>query len=232
MNQTRQQKGSVVMTPDEARKVLAGYEELLSQRRDEQIASEQSELSADAVAAVDVLYQTDWHAEWLEMHPLPKKGHPAAFDPRNRSRFSKWLAWKNEQDKLTAPVSRRVYQLVDAATIRRDFLNAAQEVPEYTLRPLNWLRANKQGHRIPEVWAAAVDLAGGAENVTWVHTTEAVRQYKKALTPKGVKAAVRGRRAATHRVRALAAIRQLLNDHDAEEWELFKTQFKKMVTGE
>ena len=231
VNQTRQQEGSV-MTPDEARKVLAGYEELLSQRRDEQLASEQSELSAEAVAAVDVLYQSDWHAEWLEMHPLPKKGHPAAFDPRNRSRFAKWLAWKNEQDELTAPLSRHVYRLVDAATIRRDFLSQGQEVPERVLRPLNWLRANRQGDNIPEVWAAAVDLAGGADKVTWVHTSEAVRQYKKnRLGPKGVRRAVRRSRAEMHRIKALHAIRELWNDRDADEWELFKAEFKKMVTG-
>ena len=92
---------------------------------------------------------------------------------------------------------------VGGATIARTLnLDSGQIQSEWTLRPLKWfLRYYKE--RIPDVWAIAVELAGGdPSGVTVAHVKQAVRQYKgEVITPKGVQQLVKVGKATRLRIR-------------------------------
>lgn len=160
-------------------------------------------------AALDATYEArEWVAEWLEQKPAPKSGTALRrFQADSRNRFSQWLAWRLEQDGRNALHGAHVYRLLDGATIARiinpDLNFATGEIKtEGTLRPLKWfLRYYKE--RIPDVWAIAVDLAGGdPARVTRAHVKQAVAQYKgEVITPKGVQQLVKVGKAARLRIR-------------------------------
>ena len=156
-------------------------------------------------AALDELYESkSWVAEWLEQKPAPKSGRAMGrFQADSRNRFAQWLAWRLEQDGRHPLHGRFTYRLLDGATIARTLnLDSGQIQSEWTLRPLKWfLRYYKE--RIPDVWAIAVELAGGdPSGVTVAHVKQAVRQYKgEVITPKGVQQLVKVGQATRLRIR-------------------------------
>jgi len=156
-------------------------------------------------AALDAAYESrEWVAEWLEQKPAPKSGRAMSrFQSDSRNRFAQWLAWRLEQDGRPPLHGRHTYQLLDGATIAKALnLRGAQIQSEWTVRPLKWfLRYYKE--RIPDVWAIAVELAGGDPSaVTVAHTKQAVRQYKgEVITPKGVQQLVKVGKATRLRIR-------------------------------
>jgi hypothetical protein len=93
-------------------------------------------------------------------------------DPTSRSQFSTWV-----RDRYNRFAPQRVYQLLDAYSIRSKFLNNVEVPPasEGQTRPLKSLLsvANGQGVRIPEVWDIACKLA--AEQLRDQPTAEDVK---------------------------------------------------------
>lgn len=156
-------------------------------------------------AALDELYESkSWVAEWLEQKPAPKSGRAMSrFQADSRNRFAQWLAWRLEQDGRHPLHGSHTYRLLDGATIARTLNFGSGEIQsEATIRPLKWfLRYYKE--RIPDVWAIAVDLAGGnPAKVTRAHVKDAVRQYKgEVITPKGVQQLVKIGKATRLRIR-------------------------------
>lgn len=156
-------------------------------------------------AALDELYESkSWVAEWLEQKPAPKSGRAMSrFQADSRNRFAQWLAWRLEQDGRHPLHGSHTYRLLDGATIARTLNFGSGEIQsEATIRPLKWfLRYYKE--RIPDVWAIAVDLAGGdPAKVTRAHVKDAVKQYKgEVITPKGVQQLVKVGKATRLRIR-------------------------------
>ena len=156
-------------------------------------------------AALDELYESkSWVAEWLEQKPAPKSGRAMSrFQADSRNRFAQWLAWRLEQDGRHPLHGSHTYRLLDGATIARTLNFGSGEIQsEATIRPLKWfLRYYKE--RIPDVWAIAVDLAGGnPAKVTRAHVKDAVRQYKgEVITPRGVQQLVKVGKATRLRIR-------------------------------
>lgn len=138
--------------------------------------------SMDAAVALHELYeQGDWVDEWLEQSPAPKS-NPRNWKADARSRFTKWLEWRAQQVNKSALVSRRVYQLIDAAEIADDLtLNRGSklEVTERTLRPLTWMRKQRHDKFLPDVWRRAVDLAGAESKVTEATVKQALADWKR-----------------------------------------------------
>ena len=138
-------------------------------------------------AALDAAYESkEWVAEWLEQKPAPKSGRAMSrFQDDSRNRFAQWVAWRLEQDGRSPLHGSHTYRLLDGATIARTLNFGSGEIQsEATVRPLKWfLRYYKD--RIPDVWAIAVDLAGGdPRNVTRAHVKRAVAHYKgEVITP-------------------------------------------------
>ena len=156
-------------------------------------------------AALDELYESkSWVAEWLEQKPAPKSGRAMSrFQADSRNRFAQWLAWRLEQDGRHPLHGSHTYRLLDGAAIARTLNFGSGEIQsEATIRPLKWfLRYYKE--RIPDVWAIAVDLAGGnPAKVTRAHVKDAVRQYKgEVITPRGVQQLVKVGKATRLRIR-------------------------------
>lgn len=160
-------------------------------------------------AALDAVYEAkEWVAEWLEQKPAPRSG-PALrrFQADSRNRFAQWVAWRLEQDGRHPLHGSWTYRLLDAATISKvinpDLNFATGEIKtEWTIRPLKWfLKYYKE--RIPDVWAIAVDLAGGDPGaVTRGHVKQAVARYKgEVITPKGVQQLIKVGKATRLRIR-------------------------------
>lgn len=169
-------------------------------------------------AALDAAYESKaWVDEWLEQKPAPKSG-PALrrFKADSRNRFAQWLVWRLEQEGRHPLHGSWTYRLLDAATISKvidpDLNFATGEIKtEWTIRPLKWfLKYYKE--RIPDVWAIAVDLAGGnPANVTRDHVKQAVAQYKgEVITPKGVNQIVKVHKAAQLRIRIKSEFSQMV----------------------
>ena len=157
-----------------------------------------------AAALVELYESKSWVAEWLEQKPAPKSGRAMSrFQADSRNRFAQWLAWRLEQDGRHPLHGSHTYRLLDGATIARTLNFGSGEIQsEATIRPLKWfLRYYKE--RIPDVWAIAVDLAGGnPAKVTRAHVKDAVRQYKgEVITPKGVQQLVKIGKATRLRIR-------------------------------
>ena len=160
-------------------------------------------------AALDEVYEArEWVPEWLEQKPAPKSGRAMSrFQADSRNRFAQWLAWRLEQDGHAPMHGVTTYRLLDGARIVRTIdptLNLAtgKIQSESTIRPLKWfLRYYKD--RIPDVWAIAVDLAGGdPANVNRGHVKQAVAHYKgEVITPKGVNQLVKVGKATRLRIR-------------------------------
>lgn len=158
-------------------------------------------------AALDAVYESkEWVAEWLEQKPISQKRTGRPVDPESRNRFAQWLAWRLEQDGRHSLHGSWTYRLLDAATITKtidpSYFATGEITTEWTLRPLKWfLKYYKE--RIPDVWAIAVDLAGGdPSKVTRAHVKDAVRQYKgEVITPKGVSQLVKVGKATRLRIR-------------------------------
>lgn len=159
--------------------------------------------------ALDAVYESrEWVDEWLEQKPAPKTGRARSrFQADSRNRFAQWLAWRLEQDGRHALHGVHTYRLLDGATIVKTIdptlnLTTGKIQSEWTLRPLKWfLRYYKE--RIPDVWAIAVDLAGGnPAQVTNRHVKQAVAHYKgEVITPKGVSQLVKVGKATRLRIR-------------------------------
>lgn len=159
--------------------------------------------------ALDSAYESrEWVAEWLEQKPAPKSGRAMSrFQADSRNRFAQWLGWKLEQDGRHPLHGVHTYRLLDGVKIARQIdptLNLTQGniQSERTLRPLKWFLKYYES-RIPDVWAIAVDLAGGdLSKVTSAHTKRAVAQYKgEVITPKGVQQLVKVGKATRLRIR-------------------------------
>lgn len=167
-------------------------------------------------AALDAAYESrEWVAEWLERKPISKKRTGRPVDPESRNRFAQWLAWKLEQDGRHPLHGSHTYRLLDGATIAKtidpSYFVSGELTSEGTLRPLKWfLRYYKE--RIPDVWAIAVDLAGGnPANVTRAHTKQAVAQYKgEVITPKGVQQILKVGKATRLRIRMQSEMREMI----------------------
>lgn len=160
-------------------------------------------------AALDELYESKtWVAEWLEQKPAPKSGRAMGrFQADSRNRFAQWLAWRLEQDGRHPLHGVHTYRLLDGVRIARQIdptLNLTQGKiqSERTLRPLKWF-LRYYAARIPDVWAIAVDLAGGDPAlVNSGHVKQAVKQYKgEVITPKGVQQLVKVGKATRLRIR-------------------------------
>lgn len=140
-----------------------------------------SQRSMDAARAMDAMFESgEWVAEWLEQKPAPKRP-TNKWDPADRNRFIAWQAWKLQQAGRRDVSRVRKWQLMEAARVARSVNGLQILQQDKALHPLFWMRKNLYGDRIPEVWAIAVQLAGGdPTKVTTTHTREALAQWKKA----------------------------------------------------
>ena len=190
------------MNVDEALKVIGDYADSLLTADD--IADRDSGVSA---AAADELYESKvWVAEWLEQRPVSKKRTGRPVDPESRNRFAQWLAWRLEQQGRNSIHGVHTYRLLDAATIAKtidpSYLTQGKITRERTVRPLKWF-LRYYADRIPDVWAVAVEFAGGDPAlVTSAHVKDAVKHYKgEVITPKGVQQLVKVGKATRLRIR-------------------------------
>lgn len=156
-------------------------------------------------AALDELYESKaWVAEWLEQKPAPKSGRAMSrFQADSRNRFAQWLAWRLEQDGRHPLHGSHTYRLLDGATIARTLNFDSGEIQsEATVRPLKWF-LKYYADRIPDVWAIAVEYAGGdPKSVTRAHVKDAVKHYKgEVITPKGAQQLVKVGKATRLRIR-------------------------------
>lgn len=181
--------------------------------------------SMAAAEALSELYEKrEWVPEWLEQKPIKERsayvgGRPP--EPDSRNRFSQWLVWKQEQRRERSLRSTQTYRLLTAHEVK-GYFPSGEITSEAVLRPLYWLRTHRYAHRIPEVWQRAVDLAGAAQYVTSAHTRQALAEWKKeVLGTAGYQAAVRTKRAETHRLKAQGAIDTLWADGDQDEIQKF-----------
>lgn len=179
-----------------------------------------------AMVARDLYESFDWVDEANEAFPIKEKkayvgGRPP--DPKGRNRFTKWLAWKLEQEGHQTIKSAHAYRLIDAARVTGYFSGRIKNLnSEYAVRPLTWLERHNYGDRIPEVWDKAVELAGSEDAVTQSHTRKAVNEWKKeTLGTGGVKQAIREKKAERYRRQAQADVQQLFDQGDQDEVERF-----------
>lgn len=133
----------------------------------------------DSLAVAETLDRLYRDERWVEERnaqrmataKTPRGGRPV--DPTSRSQFSTWV-----RERYNRFEPRRVYQLLDAQSIRTSFLNQVQVTPvdERQVRPLKSLLsvANGQGVRIPEVWDIACKIA--AEHLRDQPTSEDVKR--------------------------------------------------------
>jgi hypothetical protein len=195
--------------------------------------------SMAAAAAITRLYESgEWADEWLAKEPIKKsydsRGRPV--DPKSKQRFGQWLRWRLEQDGRHSLSTSQTNRLMLAAKTRGNIdapgvINTVTS--EKTLRPLNWLTDNKYQDRTSEVWARAVDLAGGLPaDVTSAHTRQAVAEFKKKISPKGVRQVVRTKKAKHDRGVAEAAVRQLFSGGDQDQCRQFDVWYKKFHRGD
>jgi len=147
------------MNAEEREATLSRLRDFAKQHRDAEDLADQSSL--DRAKDIVDLYEEkeNGRRKWaLEMEPPKTRRHMGRpVDPESFSRFTKWLA---ERVPLAG---RTAYQLRDAHDIQATYLRTAQITPsgEFQLRPLKWLMKHEYGDRVPEVWAKAVELAGG-----------------------------------------------------------------------
>ena len=176
-------------------------------------------------AALDELYESKaWVAEWLEQKPAPKSGRAMSrFQADSRNRFAQWLAWRLEQDGRHPLHGRFTYRLLDGAAIARTLnLDTGQIQSEWTVRPLKWF-LKYYADRIPDVWAIAVEYAGGdPAAVTVAHVKDAVKHYKgEVITPKGVQQLVKVGKATRLRIRIKSEFTEMValaqSDEDAKK---------------
>jgi hypothetical protein len=199
---------------------IAAYADRLADS--DELADKGSMATAEALA--ELYEKREWVAEWLEQKPIHERkayigGRPP--EPDSRNRFSQWLVWKEDQRQRRALVSRHTYRLLNAHEVQ-GYLTLGQITSERTVRPFDWFRKNRYFDRIPEVEKRAIALAGSADRVTGAHTRQAVADWKReVLGVKGVKEAVRTAKAERDRIKAQAAIRQLVADGDEGEMEKF-----------
>lgn len=137
--------------------------------------------SMDVARTMDEVYESGvWIAEWLEQKPEPKRP-TARWNPADRNRFIAWQAWKLEQAQRRHLDRTRSWRLMEAAAVCKICATGTDLAPtsEATFRPLFWVRKNRYENRLPEVWAIAVELAGGdPKAVTAKHTKEALAKWK------------------------------------------------------
>ena len=197
------------MNIDEALKLAGDYADSLTTADD--ITNRDTMAVA---AALDATYEArDWVGEWLEQKPAPKSGRALSrFQADSRNRFAQWLSWRLEQDGRHPLHGSHTYRLLDGATIARTLNFGSGEIQsEATVRPLKWfLRYYKE--RIPDVWAIAVDLAGGDPRaVTRAHVKQAVAHYKgEVITPKGVQQILKVSKATRLRIRMQSEMREMI----------------------
>jgi hypothetical protein len=149
----------------------------------DQIASAertQNRGTMSVAAAMDSMYESrEWVAEWLKQKPEPQRP-TNRWQADSRNRFAQWTAWKLEQSGRKPLVGRYTYGLLNAARVVKAAdpnLNLVQIGSERAIRPLTWLIKNQYLNRAPDVWAIAVQLAGGdPTQVTAKHT-------RRCLTP-------------------------------------------------
>lgn len=136
--------------------------------------------SMDVARAMDEVYESKvWVAEWLEQKPEPKRP-TARWNPEDRNRFIAWQAWKLEQGGRRTLSRPRSWTLLEGATVSKICSAGTNLAAVEPVRPLFWMRKNRYESRLPEVWALAVQLAGGdPSRVTSAHTREALAQWKK-----------------------------------------------------
>lgn len=164
------------MNLDDYLKVVGDYAD--------QIAAADQTANRDTMAvaeAMDAMYESrEWVAEWLEQKPEPRRP-TSRWQADSRNRFAQWQAWKLEQAGRKTVPGPHVYRLTYAAEVVRRIPNlpAGSLRSEFAIRPLDWLRKNRYEDRTPDVWAIAVELAGGMPSqVTAKHTREALKQWK------------------------------------------------------
>jgi hypothetical protein len=194
--------------------------------------------SMSAARAVTRLYESEeWVEEWLAEEPIKKsydsRGRPV--DPKSQQRFGQWLRWRLEQEGRrslsTAHTSRLMLAAKTAGIVspngRRNSITS-----ERVVRPLNWLSTNKYQDHLPEVWARAVELAGGRpEDVTNTNTQQAVAEFKKKIGTKGVRQAVRSKKVERDRETAEAAVRQLFGGGVQDQIKEFDSWYKNFRRG-
>ena len=98
---------------DKALDALADYADLVWDATDMQ----DKDTMAIARTQQELFESGTWVAEWLEQSP-PSAKSSNRFDPASRHRFSKWLAWKQEQRGRRAYSGSHVYRFADAADCR------------------------------------------------------------------------------------------------------------------
>jgi hypothetical protein len=219
---------------------LDGYLKVVGDYAD-QIAQADATANRDTMSvaeAMDAMYESrEWVAEWLEQKPRPKSGGSNRWQADSRNRFAQWIAWKLEQSGRRPVLGRHTYQLLDGVRVAKAIpnLRAAQVRTEFTVRPLKWLLTNRYEERIPEVWAIAVDLAGGdPASVTAKHTREALKQWKAKTftradgTPKSNRAVTAAAKANSLRRRVLDEFAEMYRL--ACENEKAKDEFNGLLT--
>jgi hypothetical protein len=134
-------------------------------------------------ADIVTLYEDrSWVGEMDAAHPIKRSAvHRRPPDPESFSRFTRWLAER-------VPIAgRTAYQLRDAHELTTNYLRQAQIIPtgERQIRPLKWFQKNDHADRIPEVWALAVEMAGGrAPDAPTVR--RAISQWRADNLPRSV----------------------------------------------
>lgn len=161
---------------DRLLKVISDYAE--SVERAEKMSQERTIETARAMTA---LYEDgQWVEEYLEQSPRPKNASNR-FAPDSRNRFHGWLRATTEARNWKAPSNQHTYRLLKAADIAAHIPNFARAKLDHerTIRPLGWLIKERREDRIPEVWNAAVALAGSADKVTEEHVKAALATFKR-----------------------------------------------------
>jgi len=161
---------------DKALDALADYADLVWDATDMQ----DKDTMAIARTQQELFESGTWVAEWLEQSP-PSAKSSNRFDPASRHRFSKWLAWKQEQRGRRAYSGSHVYRFADAAEIAATISNfpLGEIREERVLRPLRWLKKYDYTDRAPEVFALAVEKAGSLDKVNGTIVREALNEYKR-----------------------------------------------------
>jgi len=190
----------------------------------DQVAAADANANRDTMAvaaAMDEMFQSGaWVAEWLEQRPEPKRP-TNRWDPADRNRFVAWTNWKLEQAGRRHPERMQSWRLLEAEHMRKicsQGSNLAGPPTERAYRPLYWLRKNRYENRAPEVWALAVELAGGnPRNVTSAHTREALAEWRrKTFTRKD------GSPKSTRQITAAAKAHRLRRDAFDEVKEMYR----------
>lgn len=172
-------------------------------------------VSMQKAASLDLLYQSmTWVEEWNAANPPKPDAIGRPVDPKSRNRFAAWLNWRAQRTGRVAPVSRRVYQLLNAMQVET-YLNPGTnkyDLTEKQLRPFGFYLKGGMTDRIPEVERMLVEaIEANGDQVDAKLVARVIREHKATL----------GQRSLDHG-KAVARTRPIRKDAEDDFLRLFK----------